>query len=902
MPINNTVVGMLAHVDAGKTTLSEQLLYRAGVLRRPGRVDDRDALLDHDDMERRRGITIFSDQAELSFEGRPFTLVDTPGHGDFSGEMERALSVLDCAVLVVSAAEGVQAHTETLWRLLRERSVPIFVFLNKTDRAGAEPDRVMKELARMGGTGFCDLTEGLSEEGKLSRGAIEALAEMDDELMEAYFGEKLDHSFWLEKARDLLAHRRLFPVFRGSALKGEGVDGLLRGLRLLAPASGGSPEAPFAGMVYKIRHDKGGRVAYLKVLQGVLHPRDVIETASGGEKCSELRSYSGEKFQPLPEAGPGTLCAVTGLQKVRAGELVGAGAGERTAFALRPLLASQVLFDREALSPMEMLAHFRELEDEEPLLAVSWNEQVQEIQVQVMGEIQLEVLTEMVRTRWGVEISFAPCSVLYRETLAAPVVGVGHFEPLRHYAEVHLRLIPAPRGSGISFRSECHQDSLLPNWQNLIATHVLEKQHKGVLMGAPLTDVEIVLLSGRAHLKHTEGGDFREATYRAVRQGLMHGKSLLLEPYYEVEITCALEEIGRVQTDLARLSAACGAPREESGTMRLHARGPVRTLMEYPREFGVMTRGRGRISLRFGGYEPCQEQERLAAESGYDPERDLENTPDSVFCAHGAGYPVKWSEAPAHMHLPVEPDAEEPAEQPQEEEQSREVQNPAPSVLSGGLEQDRELLAIFERAYGSVSRRELRPQNQVQAEERARVPVPERDMGPEYLLVDGYNVIFAWEELKAIAQTNLDAARQLLTDMLSNYQGFRQNRVILVFDAYRVPRNTGEVVKYENIYVVYTREAQTADAYIEKATYTLSQDNRVRVVSSDGTEQIIVLGHGALRVSAMDFKRELESAQGQIRELISREAARLPASSPLRLAMERARREKQEGGEGGKGL
>lgn len=650
----NTVVGVLAHVDAGKTTLSEQLLYRCGTLRAAGRVDEQSAFLDHSGIERRRGITVFSDQAGFSVGGRPFTLVDTPGHVDFSGEMERALSVLDCAVLVVSAAEGVQAHTETLWRLLGGQKIPVMVFLNKTDRAGADPAGVVEQLRRLGGSGFCPLTGQLSEEGEFSPQAVEALAELDDGLLEAYLSGGYSGEAWLRAARLLLAQRRLFPVFAGAALKGEGVDGLLCGLRLLAPEPVGEADAPFAGKVYQVRHDRGGRVVYLKVEQGVLHPKDLLEVPGGEEKCNELRVYSGAKYELLKQAGPGMLCAVTGVQQAHPGDRVGAGAREAEPFVLQPLLSSKVLYDTARTPPPVMLARFRELEDEEPLLGVAWNERAQEIEVRVMGEIQLEVLRELALDRWSTEIAFAPCTVLYRETLAAPVVGVGHFEPLRHYAEVHLRLAPGSRGSGVVFRSECHQDDLAASWQNLVETHVLEKRHRGVLTGSPLTDVVVTLLSGRSHLKHTEGGDFREATYRAIRQGLMHGESILLEPFYEFEAETALDEIGRVQADLIRLEAECGAPWEREGRMCLHGRGPVRTLMEYPREFAVLTRGKGRLSMRFGGYEPCRDEARIVEAAGYDPERDVENTPDSVFCSHGAGFPVKWNEAPSHMHLPVE--------------------------------------------------------------------------------------------------------------------------------------------------------------------------------------------------------------------------------------------------------
>lgn len=648
---NNTAVGILAHVDAGKTTLSEQLLFRCGTLRAVGRVDEQSAYLDYDEIERRRGITVFSDQADLSVGGRAFTLVDTPGHADFSGEMERALSVLDCAVLVVSAVEGVQAHTETLWRLLRERNIPTLVFINKTDRSGADTDRVMNELSRFS-EGFCVFSQISGEELPLSFG--ETLAELDDELLEAYLSGEMTGSLLLQKARQLTAAGRLFPVFCGSALKGEGIDALLSGLRELAPAPNGSADEPFCGLVYKVRHDKGGRVVYLKVKSGTLYPKDSVETPETTEKCNELRSCSGAKFEPIKAALPGMLCAVTGLQTPKPGDVVGNGAQRAEKFSLRPLLSSKVIFDSTKTPPPVMLAHFKELEDEEPLLAVAWSEQAQELRVQVMGEIQLEVLSDVVFERWSIKVSFAPCSVLYRETISAPVIGVGHYEPLKHYAEVHLRLSPAKPGSGISFKSECPHDELATNWQRLINTHVLEKQHIGVLTGSPLTDVEITLLSGRAHIKHTEGGDFRESTYRAVRNGLMYAENVLLEPYYEFTAETAFDEIGRVQADLTKMEAVCDAPCEVGGRMQLHGHAPVRTIMNYPKEFNALTHGRGRFALRFGGYRPCRDPQQIIDEIGYQPERDPENTPDSVFCSHGAGFPVKWSEARAHMHLPVE--------------------------------------------------------------------------------------------------------------------------------------------------------------------------------------------------------------------------------------------------------
>ena len=651
---SNTVLGILAHVDAGKTTLSEQMLYQAGVLRTPGRVDARTAFLDQAEIERKRGITVFSGQADFSMEGRSFSLIDTPGHVDFSGEMERCLRVLDCAVLVVSCAEGVQAHTETLWRLLNDASVPVFVFLNKTDRAGADLMRVFGQLERLGGNRFVPFFSGIEEDGQMEEETAELLAGLDDSLLERYLETGYDRELWLKEAKNLVRERWVFPVFSGSALNGTGVEELLRGLRLLAPAGTGNREAPFAGRAYQVRHDRGGRVVFLKVEQGTLHPKELL-TVPGGEreKCNELRRYSGSRYELIQEAGPGMLCAVTGIRQVKAGDLAGVGAERAKPFVLQPLLRSQVLFSSSVPAPL-MLSRFRELEDEEPLLGVEWRERTQELEVRVMGEVQLEALEEIFRERYSEQISFGPCSVLYQETIAAPVVGCGHFEPLRHYAEVHLRLEPGQRGSGIVFASECPLDFLGSNWQNLIRTHVLEKQHTGVLTGAPLTDVKITLLSGRAHLKHTEGGDFREAVYRAVRQGLMQAETVLLEPWYRFFAEVEFDEAGRVQSDLLRMGGECGAPLEVEGKMALRGRAPIRTMMGYPREFTAFTRGKGRLSLEFGGYEPCRDAAAIVEKIGYDPERDVENSPDSVFCSHGAGFPVKWNEANAHMHLPVE--------------------------------------------------------------------------------------------------------------------------------------------------------------------------------------------------------------------------------------------------------
>lgn len=652
--MGHTVLGILAHVDAGKTTLSEQLLFASGALREPGRVDRQTALMDHAPVEKQRGITVFSDQAEFTVRGRAFSLIDTPGHVDFSGEMERCLQVLDCAILVVSAVEGVQAHTETVWRLLQEANRPVFVFINKTDREGADVQKVLNQLQKLGEDRFFLMDAGLSETGEWSEEAAEYLASLDETLLETYLSQGCDPALWIKQGEKLVRERKWFPVYTGSALAGQGIAAFLFGLSLLAPNCQGDSNAPFSGRVYKVRHEKGGRVVFLKVEQGVLHPKDQLLLPSGEEeKCNELRKYQGEKYQLLKEADPGCLCAVTGVLQAKAGQLVGAGAEESAGFSMVPLLSAKVLFPREE-SPVLMLQRFRQLEDEEPLLGVEWTEQTQEIRVKVMGEVQLEVLQEVFQERFQKQISFGPCSVLYRETLEAPVVGCGHFEPLRHYAEVHLLLSPSPRGSGITFDSACPLDELSGNWQNLVGTHVLEKDHKGVLTGAPLTDVQITLLSGRAHLKHTEGGDFRQATYRAIRQGLMMGQSILLEPWCQCTAAVERNLAGKVQGDLLKMEGICTDMEDTGEEMVIHGKAPLATLMEYPKEFVAFTRGRGRFTMTFSGYEPCRDPQAVIEAVGYDLERDVENPPDSIFCSHGAKYGVKWDQAYDAMHLPVE--------------------------------------------------------------------------------------------------------------------------------------------------------------------------------------------------------------------------------------------------------
>lgn len=635
------VMGILAHVDAGKTSLSEQILFHAHAIRQAGRVDHQDSFLDSDPLEKRRGITIFSGQAPFVWQEQPWYLVDTPGHADFMPEMERCLSVLDAAIVTVSCVEGVQSHTETIWQLLRRRNIPTFFFLNKIDRAGADPDRVQQELETRFHTTLCPF------EGAVSLQMMDCAAEQDDALLERYLsGEILPE----ERPKLLLPAMKegfLCPCVRGCALTGEGVEPLLDSLHLLTPEPGGE-DAPFSARVWQIRRDpQGGRTAFLRVTGGTLRAKEMV----GEEKISELRVYNGTKFKTVQQVSAGELCGVTGLSRVRAGEGLGAEpAGKLSSF--QPVLGASVLFDEKQCPAREMLAIFKALEDEEPALRVSWEEALHELQVRVTGPIQLEVLQELVRQRFSREITFGPCRVLYRETLAAPVEGRGHFEPLRHYAEVHLLLEPAPRGTGIQFESRCSTDRLALNWQRLIETHVFEKEHKGVLTGSPVTDLRVVLLDGRSHEKHTEGGDFREAVYRAIRQGLMKGETVLLEPWYAFTASVPAELIGRLLSDIQRMGGTFDTPESREDRAILTGRAPVRQMMDYAREMISYTRGKGILSLGPDGSEPCDDQKERAAEIGYEPERDTENPAGSVFCSHGAGFPVPWQEADRYMHLP----------------------------------------------------------------------------------------------------------------------------------------------------------------------------------------------------------------------------------------------------------
>ncbi len=841
-----TVIGILAHVDAGKTTLSEAMLYCAGDIRKLGRVDHGDAFLDNFALERQRGITIFSKEARLTLGTKSATLLDTPGHVDFSAETERTLDVLDCAILVISAPEGVQSHTRTLWKLLRERDIPTLLFINKMDLPGADRARILSDLRfRLG--------DGVFEPGDVDS---ESLALCDEELLE----EHLERGGLSDAALDGAFRRgHIYPCCFGAALKLEGVEEFLTLLERFAPVSPAKPE--FAARVFKISRDADGkRLTHMKITGGALRVRDVIAGPDWEEKATQLRFYSGARFTPADEALPGDIVTVTGLSATFAGQGLGAEPDGR-APALEPVLSYSVTLPA-GCDIHKTVAQLRELEEESPELKLLWEPRTQTLHAQIMGQVQLEVLSQLTRDRFGFEISFGPGAIIYRETIDNKVEGVGHYEPLRHYAEVHLILEPAPRGSGITIRSRMPEDTLAKSWQRLILTHLHEKQHLGVLTGSPITDMTVTLTAGRAHLKHTEGGDFREATYRAVRQGLMQAENVLLEPWYDYRVELPLANVGRAMTDLQRMGGRFEQSGEEGGMAVLTGSGPVSKLREYPAEVTAYTRGRGRVSFVFHGYERCLEQDAVVEAIGYDPEADLDNSPHSVFCSHGAGVAVPWYEVPERMHLPSTLIVPKPPD-PIREAAIRYVKL---------LASDKELMDIFERTYGKIDRGEeaMRPApKEPKSEPKApRRPKPPQKDGLEFVLVDGYNIIFAWNDLKKLAAQSPDSARERLIERLRNYQGFRQCAVIVVFDAYKVKNNPGKVERLGGVSVVYTKEAETADMYIERATYDLSKRHRVRVATSDGMEQMIILGNGALRVPASAFEAEVREVERAIADCL----------------------------------
>lgn len=829
-------VGLLAHVDAGKTTLSESILYQSGAIRNLGRVDHQDAFLDTDEMERERGITIFSKQAVLTWKDTEITLLDTPGHVDFSAEMERVLQVLDCAVLVISGADGVQGHTETLWKLLTRYGIPVFLFVNKMDQEGTDCGKLLAELKSR-------FSEGCIDFGRVETGAeevIEEIAVCDEQTMEEYLEKG---SVAAASIRRLVAERKIFPCYFGSALHLQGVEELMNGICTYQMQK--EYPAVFGAKVYKIARDgQGNRLTYLKVTGGTLKVKDVI--GENGDKVNQIRVYSGEKYELLSEADAGKVCAVTGLAETYPGQGLGAEKDSELPI-LEPVLTYRIILPDDC-NVHTMLRDLKLLEEEEPELHVVWIEKSQEIHVQLMGDVQIEILQRIIKERFGVLVEFGEGSIVYKETIAAPVEGVGHFEPLRHYAEVHLRLEPGERGSGMQFDSECSEDVLDRNWQRLVLTHLEEKEHKGVLTGSVITDMKITLTSGKAHLKHTEGGDFRQATYRAVRQGLKKAESVLLEPYYEFRIELPSENVGRAMTDIQNRFGKFEAPETLGEMTVLTGIAPISTLSGYQKDVIAYTGGRGRISLTLKGYDLCHNQEEVVAARGYDSELDLANPTGSVFCAHGAGFVVDWDEVEEYMHM------ERTLDQTGEEGLA-EVTLPKRRHSSIELTQE-ELDAIYVRTPDPVK------QNHgpvtVCAKEKDREPGSaytdpkwerrrrEKEGRQEYLLVDGYNIIFSWEELRELSEKDIGAARGKLADILSNYQGYRKCTLILVYDAYKVEGNPGEVMKYHNIYIVYTKEAETADQYIEKTVRRIAKDAAVTVATSDGLEQVIILERKAV--------------------------------------------------------
>ena len=884
--------GLLAHVDAGKTTLSEGILYQTGTIRKLGRVDNRDAYLDTYALERARGITIFSKQAQLTLGDLEVTLLDTPGHVDFSAEMERTLQVLDCAILVVSGADGVQGHTETLWRLLRRYEIPTFLFVNKMDQSGTDRQLLLEDIRSHLDENCMDFSL-MDEGGEI----LENLAMCDEQVLEEY----------LETGRipereicRMVRERKVFPCYFGSALKLQGVEELLKGLeRWMTPPVYGKE---FGAKVYKIsRDEQGNRLTHLKITGGTLKVKDVIAVPGmeEGEKVNQIRVYSGAKAEMVSEAEAGMICAVTGLTETKPGQGLGAES-ESELPLLEPVLTYRVKLPEDC-DVHKMLQCMRQLEEEEPQLHIVWNETLGEIHVQVMGQVQMEVLKSLAEERFGVDISFDAGNIVYKETIAGPVEGVGHFEPLRHYAEVHLLLEPAEPGSGLQFGTSCSEDVLDRNWQRLILTHLEEKRHVGVLCGGEITDMRITLIAGRAHQKHTEGGDFRQATYRAVRQGLREAGCRLLEPYYDFRLEVPQENTGRAMADLDRMQGTFEPPVQEGERMILSGSAPVALMRDYQKEVISYTRGRGRLLCTLKGYFPCHNEEEVVADCGYDPEADLENPTGSVFCAHGAGFVVPWNEVKDYMQVesPLKV-SEKGLEAGENKENSRKPLGAgagmAPARNSGGASRsfgadEKELEAIFTRTYGEKRRRlpgesgprlvTFDPKKQGEASygpDRIRshgnpgYMKKQQEPEEEYLLVDGYNILYAWEDMRELMQVTLDGARHRLMDILCNYQGYRKCRLIVVFDAYKVPGGVGSAQDYHNIHVVYTKAAETADQYIEKFAHEMGRRYRVTVATSDGLEQLIIRGQGCILMSAADLREDIERIGRQIEE----EQGRLP--------------------------
>lgn len=844
--------GILAHVDSGKTTLSEAILYNAGKLRKLGRVDHKNSFLDNNSIERDRGITIFSKQAVFDTESTSFTLLDTPGHADFGAETERCLQVLDYAVLVISAPEGVQSHTRTLWKLLTDYGVPTFIFINKTDLPSAGKEEIITELKSKLSDGCLEFDETLGES------FLEEVALNDEEAMEAM----LEGSISADTIKRAIKRRNIFPCFFGSALKNEGVFEFTEIFDTYTLPL--EPSENFGAKVFKISEDeRGNRLTHLKITGGSLKVKTelsgIYENEEWTEKVNEIRIYSASKAEAVSEAQQGTVCTVTGLSKTYPGQGLGCEK-DSEALILEPVFSYTVVKPNE-VSDSDAFAAFKKLSEEETKLNVSWNERLKQISVQLMGEVQTEILTRIVKERFGFDVSFDKGSIIYKETISNTVEGVGHYEPLRHYAEVHLVLKPGKKGSGITFDTSVREDELDLNWQRLILTHLAEKTHLGVLTGSPITDINITLAAGRAHLKHTDGGDFRQATYRAVRHGLMNAQSVLLEPWYDFKIEVPAENVGRVMNDISHMGGSFSPPEGNGEIACITGSAPVKEIQFYQKEILAFSRGMGSITCTFKGYEPCNNAEEVIEEYGYNPESDVENSADSVFCSHGAAYNVKWDEVYDHMHI--------------ESVFKKKADESFAPINSGksfdGLSvSDSELNRIFEMTFGKAKEKEMTVRHrtgEINPQNYKGKGKPDFDK-EEYILVDGYNIIFAWDELKDLADKNIDLARNTLITRLVNYKAVRGCELAVVFDAYKVKGNLGEIEKHNGISVVYTKEAETADAYIEKTSHTLASKYRVRVATSDNLEQMIILGAGALRVPALTFEKEVKSVEESIREFL----------------------------------
>lgn len=874
---NKLTIGILAHVDAGKTTLAESILYLTGSIRKLGRVDHQDAFLDTYELERERGITIFSKQAEFRLGEREVTLLDTPGHVDFSAEMERTLQVLDYAILVISGADGVQGHVQTLWRLLKQYEIPVFLFINKMDQPDTNEKALIEELTKRLDEKCINFSGGLETEE-----AKENLAVCDEAVLEHYLesGE-----IQKEEIINLIAKRKVFPCYFGSALKIQGVEEFLRGIETFTRECAYPEE--FGARVFKIARDaQGNRLTYLKITGGSLKVKMLLsnekEAGEGKEelweeKAEQIRIYSGNSFEAVKEAKAGSVCAVTGLSHTYCGQ--GLGIEAHTFLpVLEPVLTYKIELPEDC-NVHSMLIKLKELEEEEPQLHIVWDERLQEIHAQVMGEVQIEILKRMIWERYQTEVEFGSGKIVYKETIEDCVEGVGHFEPLRHYAEVHLKLEPAERGTGLHFFADCSEDLLDRNWQRLVLTHLEERMHKGVLTGSEITDMRITLVSGRAHLKHTEGGDFRQATYRALRQGLKKAKSVLLEPVYEFRLELPADKVGRAMADIQKMYGEFQLSDSEGEYSVVTGFAPVSLMRDYQKEVMAYTSGHGRLFCTLKGYMPCHNADEVIEEMNYDSESDLENPTGSVFCAHGAGFIVPWYEVEDYMHLelqtPMQKQVEEEIPMPKRTPQEAEA------YLKEGVQNEEELRAIFERTYGAVKRERQGWERVSKRNPSARSSETEntrkekkREPIKEYLLVDGYNIIFAWEDLNELSKINIESARNKLMDRLSNYQGYKKMTLILVFDAYKVKGNPGSVMKYHNIYVVYTKEAETADQYIEKTVHEIGRKYQVTVATSDALEQVIILGQGGNRLSAANLLEEVEAVEAEISKKVQKKTSK----------------------------